>query len=131
MFQTKSEELIRDESVILDLLNNGKINLSRSIAKTMSKKEGVMQIRRVGLDKNNIQIRAAFRDKSIYINGKNNGHIKYYDAYYNELAAYVIARYLGLNMIPITVLRNILISASRLKPAPSIEVRELIKDIVS
>lgn len=109
--------LIRDEKVIFDLLNKGDINLSKNIAKAFGKKESIMEIRRVGLVKNSLQIRAAFRDKTVKGYARHNVGFIYYDSYYNELAAYVISKYLGLNIIPATVLRSIPIAQKGLEPS--------------
>ena len=114
---TTKHPLIRDENVILDLLNNGHINLSDDVAKAMTQKESERRVRRIGLEKDGWRIRAAFRDKSVRIDGRRTREPKYYDAYYNELAAYLVAKYLGLNIIPATVLRSIPISASGLRPS--------------
>lgn len=107
-------QLVRDEAVILDLLNNGEINLSKDVAKALSMKEGIMQIRRIGLRKGPLQIRAAFRDRVVNMIHSADRY-KYFDAFYNELAAYVISRYLGMNVIPITVMREIPLSSQGLK----------------
>jgi len=109
--------LIRDEKIIFDLLNKGDINLSKNIAKAFGKKESTMEIRRVGLVKNSLQIRAAFRDKSVKSYARRNVGLMYYDSYYNELAAYVISKYLGLNIIPATVFRSIGIAKKGLEPS--------------
>ncbi|MDO6621166.1 MULTISPECIES: hypothetical protein [unclassified Shewanella] len=109
--------LIRDETVIFDLLNDGDINLSKSVAKAFTTKESIMEIRRVGLVKNSVQIRAAFRDKTVKDYARGNVGLMYYDSYYNELAAYIISKYLGLNIIPATVLRSIPIGKKGLKPS--------------
>ena len=107
--------LIRDDAVILDLLNSGDIILSRDVAKVMSAKTSQRRIRRIGLQKDGLQIRAAFRDKSVRIAEQGSRGPRYHDSYYNELAAYLVSRYLGLDIIPATVLRSIPISASGLK----------------
>lgn len=107
-------QFIRDEGVILDLLRNGEMNLSPDVAKALSEKEGILKIRRVGLQKGSLQIRAAFRDA--VINMHHTGQKgQYFDAYYNELAAYIVAKYLGLNFVPMTVLRELPITESGLK----------------
>ncbi|WP_076539950.1 hypothetical protein [Shewanella sp. UCD-KL21] len=98
--------LIRDEKIIFDLLYTGDLNLSKNVAKAFAKKESIMEIRRVGLVKNSLQIRAAFRDKAVKGNARGSMKLVYYDSYYNEVAAYIISKYLGLNIIPATVLRS-------------------------
>jgi len=108
--QAQSWPLMRDERVIVDLLSNGEIDLSKNIAKVMGKNQGITRIRRIGLTKDGQEIRAAFRDDVIYVNEGNRTGEKFYDAYYNELAAYTISKYLGLNIIPITILRRLPIS---------------------
>ena len=115
--QAETVPLIRDEKIIFDLLNKGEINLSKNIAKAFSKKESTMEIRRIGLVKNSLQIRAAFRDKSVKGYARRNVGLIYYDSYYNELAAYVISKYLGLNIIPATVFRSIEIAKKGLEPS--------------
>lgn len=115
--QAETVPLIRDEKIIFDLLNKGDINLSKNIAKAFDKKESIMEIRRIGLVKNSLQIRAAFRDKTVKAYARRNVGLIYYDSYYNELAAYVISKYLGLNIIPATVFRSIPIAKKGLEPS--------------
>lgn len=110
-------EPVRDEAVILDLLANGTLLLSDDVAAVLPVKKSVMQIRRIGLEKDGALIRAAFRDKSVLIDSRERGAGKYYDAYYNEVAAFVISRYLGLNIVPPTVLRSIPLSTRGLEHA--------------
>lgn len=120
--QAEKVPLIRDEKIIFDLLNKGDIVLSKNVAKAFGKKESVMEIRRIGLVKNSLQIRAAFRDKTVKIYARRNAGVMYYDSYYNELAAYIISKYLGLNIIPATVFRRIGIAKKGLETS-----NELIK----
>ena len=108
--------ILREEAVIFDLLNNGQLDHSKDVAKMMSTKEGIMAIRRVGLDLGNLKIRAAFRHKTVRIKG-NEPRYQYYDAYYHELAAYVISRYLNLRFVPPTVFRSLGISSRGIKPS--------------
>lgn len=112
---TSNGEVMRDEALVLELLNSGEINLSKDVAKAMAAADGIRRIRRIGLEKNGRKIRAAFRDKSVKVKASYRRGLKYTDAYYNEVAAYVIARYLGLDIIPATVLRSIPLAASGLK----------------
>ena len=59
------------------------------------------------------KISAAFRDKVVdYSKGVTNSKRKFHDAYYNEMAAYVISRQLNLNIVPPTVIREIGITRS-------------------
>jgi|GEM_PF-2040317 len=124
MFSSQAENmpLVRDEKVIFDLLNKGDINLSKNVAKAFDKKESTMEIRRIGLTLDSLQIRAAFRDKTVKGYARRNVGLMYYDSYYNELAAYVISKYLGLNIIPATVFRSLPIAKKGLEPS-----EELIK----
>lgn len=112
--QSESRQLVRDEEVILDLLRNGEMDLSEDVAKKMNLKESILQIRRIGLQKDGQEIRAAFRN--VVLNMRYEGsRDKYHDAYYNESAAYVISKYLGLNIVPATVLRDLPIARHGLK----------------
>ncbi len=105
----------QDEAIVLDLLENGRLVLHEEVAAVLPVEESVRQIRRIGLEKDGHKIRAAFRDKSVRIDSRERGAGKYYDAYYNEVAAFVISRYLGLNIVPPTVLRSIPISTKGLQ----------------
>ena len=108
-------QLIRDQQLILDLLSNGTIDLSVDVAKVMPEKESQRKIRRIGLERNGLRIRAAFRDKQFSVSASKNLRVKYLDTYYNELAAYIISKQLGLNFVPATVLRSIGISKTGLE----------------
>ncbi len=108
-------DLIRDEKLILEILRHGELNLSGELARVMPPGTSERRIRRIGLEKDGHLIRAAFRDKAVKISVKGTNVPPYRDTYYNELAAYLVAKYLGLNVIPPTVLRSIPISASGLK----------------
>ena len=115
-------QLIRDEQLILDLLSSGTIDLSKDVAKVMAEKESQRKIRRIGLEKNDLRIQAAFRDKQLPVAASKKLRVKYLDTYYNELAAYIISKQLGLNIVPATVLRSIGISKTGLQPRD--ELRE-------
>ena len=115
-------QLIRDQPLILDLLSSGTIDLSQDVAKVMKEKESQRKIRRIGLERNGLRILAAFRDKQLSVSASIKVRVKYLDTYYNELAAYIISKQLGLNIIPATVLRSIGISKTGLKPRD--ELRE-------
>lgn len=117
-----SGQLIRDEKLILDLLSGGTIDLSNDVAMVMPEKVSQRKIRRIGLESNSFRIRAAFRDKQLPVAASNKLRVKYLDTYYNELAAYIISKQLGLNIVPATVLRSIGISRTGLKPRD--ELRE-------
>ncbi|TKB47161.1 hypothetical protein [Thalassotalea mangrovi] len=112
----ESAPVVRDEAIIFELLNTGEVDLSEGVARELSKKESITQIRRIGLFKGKHRIRAAFRDKSYRSHqvAITRSKIRYNDAYYNELAAYLISRYLGLNIIPPTVSRSLKISKTGL-----------------
>ncbi len=110
-----AQVLVRDDALIMDLLQNGTILLSEDVAKVMPLETSVHRIRRIGLEKDGVRIRAAFRDDSVRIDNRDRGGEKFYDAYYNELAAYIISRYLGLNIVPATVLRRVPIADTGLE----------------
>lgn len=114
MAQTEPWQFIRDEEVIFDLLRNGEMNLSEDVAKALNQKQSLLEIRRIGLKKGSVQIRAAFRDAVINMHFTGD-KAKYFDAYYNELAAYVVSKYLGLNIVPAIVLRSLPIASSGLR----------------
>ena len=105
------------EPEITALLAQGNIVLSPDVAAVMPVEQSVRQIRRIGLENDGRRIRAALRDKSVRIDARDKGGERYHDAYYNEVAAYVVARYLGLHIVPTTVLRDVFISARGLDPA--------------
>jgi hypothetical protein len=109
-------QLIRDEQLILDLLSSGTVDLSKDVAKVMAEKESQRKIRRIGLESNDLRIRAAFRDTQLPVAASKKLRVKYFDTYYNELAAYIISKQLGLNIVPVTVLRSIGISKTGLQP---------------
>ena len=120
--QPAAGQLIRDEKLILDLLSSGTIDLSKDVAKVMAEKESQRKIRRIGLERNDLRIQAAFRDKQLPVAASKKLRVKYLDTYYNELAAYIISKLLGLNIVPATVLRSIGISKTGLQPRD--ELRE-------
>ncbi len=107
--------ILRDESAIFELLNHGQVNLSRDVASTMGARESQRRIRRIGLEKDGLMIRAAFRDKTVRENSNNPLGVRYLDAYYHELAAYIISRNLELNIVPPTVMRSVFIASNGLR----------------
>ncbi|WP_026375867.1 hypothetical protein [Aestuariibacter salexigens] len=107
-----AQPLMRDEKIIFELLHHGEIVLSPDVAKAFGQDQSITQIRRIGLRNEQYQIRAAFRDKAI--RRIKEVDITFSDNYYHELAAYIISDYLGLNIIPPTVMREIRISSSGL-----------------
>ncbi|MDN3651987.1 hypothetical protein QWY77_04300 [Thalassotalea ponticola] len=112
-FAVHAQQVVRDEEIIFDLLRSGELDLSKGVAKAFKKEESITKIRRVGLVKGQYRIRAALRDKSFV--WQKEANVRYKDAYYHELAAYVIAKYLGLNIIPPTVIRRVFVSKKGLK----------------
>lgn len=112
-----SAGLLRDNELIMRLLRSGELDLGPELALTLPLEHSQLQIRRVGLRLGEHSIRAAFRDKSRSIPASSSLNVRYRDTYYNEVAAFVVARELGLDMVPPTVLREIGLSRSGLKPA--------------
>jgi hypothetical protein len=108
-------ELIRDEKLVLDILRHGELNLSKDVARVMPQKISERRIRRIGLEKDGHLIRAAFRDKAVKIDQRGTSIPEHHDTYYNEVAAYLVSKYLGLNNIPTIVLRSMPMCASGLK----------------
>lgn len=115
-----SAELLRDESEILRILLHGRVLLTPDVAKQFPQSESQLQIRRIGLELDGRRIRAAFRDKSRRVPPSRELRVRYLDAYYNELAAYAVATQLGLQMVPVTVLRKIGITETGLTASDSL-----------
>jgi hypothetical protein len=111
------DELLRDREMVMQLLRHGTVDLSPGVAREFPAELSVRRIRRIGLEYGGRRIRAAFRDKSVLMPATRKLNVRYRDAYYNEVAAYVVARALGLDMVPPTVLREIGIQAQGLKPS--------------
>jgi hypothetical protein len=110
-------DTMRDRALILQLLQSGDVDLDPEIALALPSKHSALKIRRIGLNLEGQSIRAAFRDKTVRMPASHKVNVRYLDAYYNELAAYVVARELGLDLVPPTVLREVGIAASGLKPS--------------
>jgi hypothetical protein len=110
-------DVLNDPDLIMRLLSTGDLDLSPGVALKLPQEQSQLQIRRVGLRLEGHNIRAAFRDKSRSIPASRKLNVRYLDTYYNEVAAFVVARELGLNMVPPTVLRKIGISQSGLNHA--------------
>jgi hypothetical protein len=113
-------ELLRDKALITQLLRTGSVDLDPAVAMEFPQAESELQIRRIGLQLDGHRIRAAFRDKSRKMPRTRKVNVRYKDAYYNEVAAYVIAQILGLDMVPVTVLREIGITSSGLSPSKTL-----------
>lgn len=108
-------ELLRDRNLILQLLRHGEVNLSPPVARELPSRESQLRIRRVGLSLDGHSIRAAFRDKTRRVPASGKLGVRYLDAWYNELAAYVVARELGLDIVPATVMRPLYIAKNGLR----------------
>ncbi len=108
-------ELLRDEALILQLLQHGELDLNPPVARELPAKESQLRIRRVGLSGEGHSIRAAFRDKTRRVPASRDFGMRYRDAWYHEVAAYVVARELGLNIIPPTVMRPLHIATTGLR----------------
>ena len=112
-------ELLRDETQVLQLLKQGRIVLTPDVAKQLPASQSQLQIRRIGLELDGRRIMAAFRDKSQRVPASRELRVRYLDTYYNEVAAYVVAKLLNLDMVPVTVLREIGIAETGLKASTS------------
>jgi hypothetical protein len=110
-------DVLRDRDLVMRLLRHGEVDLGSDVARELPRAHSELQIRRIGLRLDGHRIRAAFRDKSRLVPRSRSINVRYLDAWYNEVAAYVVARALGLDMVPPTVLRKIGISQSGLRPS--------------
>ena len=100
-------ESLRDRELIMLLLQTGTVDLSPGVARELPQEQSQLRIRRIGLWLGEHRIRAAFRDKSRRVPASRKVNVRYLDTYYNEVAAYLVARELGLDFVPPTVLREI------------------------
>ena len=85
------------------------------MAKELPAAESQLRIRRVGLTRDGLSIRAAFRDKTRRVPASRGSGLGYRDAWFHEVAAYVVSRQLGLNIIPPTVVRPLHIASTGLR----------------
>jgi hypothetical protein len=109
------QEVIRDRELIALVLQTGTLDLSPGVAQELPQERSQLRIRRIGLSQGEHRIRAAFRDKSRRVPASRKVNVRYLDAYYNEVAAYLVARELGLEFVPLTVLREIGINETSLE----------------
>ena len=95
-----ASEFRPDHELALKILHSGEPDFSEGVAREFPPEESQLQIRRIGLRHDGMLIRAAFRDKTRRVPATRKFRVRYLDTYYNEVAAYVVARALNLNLVP-------------------------------
>ncbi|UCF67928.1 MAG: metallophosphoesterase [Acidobacteriota bacterium] len=101
-----AEVLVRSEPAIERLLREGRVVASEPLVESRS---GAMKVL---LDRDGQQLEAAFkivdvRKLGVAREGRFAPEIMFTDTYRHDRAAYLLDRLLGLNMVPVTVLREI------------------------
>lgn len=99
-------ETLSDRATVEDTLLTGKI------VKSVNLDSGVTRSRRIWLEKDDLMISAVFKTVDIHTRGytrfaSGNSELGFSDSYRYELAAYLIDQEIGLDMVPVTVIRKI------------------------